>query len=310
MKVLVTGGSGMVGNCIKRECGNHKDDEFIFLSSKDGDLTKKEEAIAIFEKHRPDYVIHLAANVGGLYKNMKYRVEMLRDNLLMNEYVLEMCNKYNVQKGLFCLSTCIFPHDPSKFPMTEEMMNDSSPHPSNAGYAFAKRLLEVQCSNYNEQFGRKYVCITPVNLYGPHDNFNLEDSHVIPGIIHRMYLAKNKESNFTMYGTGSPLRQFLYAPDLAQIILKFVYDYSGQYTNIICCNEETTIKTITEKIHGFMSMKGEIVSDISKSDGCMRKTVSNERFNSIFPHFKYTTIDEGLEQTIKWFTENYDTCRK
>jgi len=310
MKVLVTGGSGMVGNCIKHECGNYKDDEFVFLSSKDGDLTKQEETNAIFEKYRPDYVIHLAANVGGLYKNMKYRVEMLRDNLLMNEYVLEMCNKYNVQNGIFCLSTCIFPPNPSKFPMTEEMMNESPPHPSNAGYAFAKRLLETQCSNYNEQFGRKYICITPVNLYGPYDNFNIEDSHVIPGIIHRMYLEKNKESNFIMYGTGTPMRQFLYAPDFAQIILKFVYDYSGEHTNIICCNEETTVKTITEKIHKLMNMKGCIVSDISKSDGCMRKTVSNERFNSIFPDFNYTNIDDGLKQTITWFIENYDTCRK
>jgi GDP-L-fucose synthase len=310
MKVLVTGGSGMVGSCIKDECQKYEEDTYIFLSSKDGDLTKREDTEAIFEKHRPDYVIHLAANVGGLYKNMKYRVEMLHDNLLMNEYVLEMCNKYDVNNGLFCLSTCIFPHDPTKFPMTEEMMNDSAPHPSNAGYAFAKRLLEVQCSNYNEQFGRKYVCITPVNLYGPYDNFNLEDSHVIPGIIHRMHLAKAKDNNFVMYGSGKPLRQFLYTPDLAKIILRFIYDYKSEYTNIICCDQETTIKSITEKIHHYMDMKGEIVSDTSKSDGCMRKTVSNERFHTVFPDFKYTSIDEGLEKTIKWFNENYKTCRK
>ena len=283
MKILVTGGSGMVGNCIKDESKNYKNDEYIFLSSKDGDLTKKDEAEAIFKKYTPDYVIHLAANVGGLYKNMKYRVEMLHDNLLMNEYVLEMCNKYNVQKGLFCLSTCIFPHDPSRFPMTEEMMNDSSPHPSNAGYAFAKRLLEVQCSNYNQQFGRKYVCITPVNLYDSYDNFNLEDSHVIPGIIHRMHLTKNKQDSFVMYGTGSPLRQFLYSPDLAKIILMFVYSYSSDYTNIICCNEETTIKDITEKIHKYMDMKCDIVSDTTKSDGCMRKRYPTKDLIVYFP---------------------------
>ena len=126
MKVLITGGSGMVGKCIKDNCLHLKDDEFIFLSSSDGDLTVKDNVNAIFEKHKPDYVIHLAANVGGLYKNMKFRVEMLRDNLLMNEYILEMCHKYNVQKGMFVLSTCIFPNIPSKFPMTEEMLHELS----------------------------------------------------------------------------------------------------------------------------------------------------------------------------------------
>jgi GDP-L-fucose synthase len=310
MKVLVTGGSGMVGNCIKDSCSQLKDDEFIFLSSSDGDLTVKENVNSIFEKHKPDYVIHLAANVGGLYKNMKFRVEMLRDNLLINEYVLEMCHKYNVQKGMFCLSTCIFPNSPSKFPMTEEMLHESAPHPSNAGYALAKRLLEVQCSNYNKQHGREYLCITPVNLYGPYDNFNIEESHVIPGIIHRMYLSRDKEDPFIMYGTGTPLRQFLYAPDLARIMLKIMKEYSGDHTNIICCNEETTIKDVTEKIHSLMNMKGPIVSDISMSDGCMRKTVSNEKMTQYFPDFEYTNLDDGLKETISWFITNYDICRK
>ena len=172
---------------------------------------------------------------------------MFTDNVRMNENILEMANKYNVQKGIFCLSSCIFPYKPSKYPMDETMIHESEPHPSNEGYGYSKRMLEMQCRNYNEQYGREYICVIPVNLYGPYDNFNLDDSHVIPGLIHKFYNHKNNNIPFQMYGSGKALRQFMYSM-IFVTILKILFDYEGHHKNIICCNDEISIIDLTELI--------------------------------------------------------------
>jgi len=310
MKILVTGGSGMVGKCIQDICKQTKDkNNFIFLSSKDCNLTKINEVDKLFNKIRPNFIIHLAANVGGLFKNLREKTSMFRDNVRINENVLEMSNKYNIERGIFCLSSCMFPYMPEKYPMNESMIHASHPHPSNEGYGYSKRMMEMQCKNYNSQYGRKYICVIPVNLYGPYDNFNLEDSHVIAGIIHRFHIKKNKP--FIMYGSGKPLRQFIYSYDFAAIILKFLFEYKGNLNSIICCNNEISIKDLTEMISLIYGYKtNEIMCDLSKSDGCMRKTVDGSLFKKIFPEFKYTKLEDGLKYTINWFKMNYNTCRK
>ena len=305
MKILVTGGSGMVGKCLQDICKDSKE-TFFFLSSKDCDLTQLDQVDKKFKEILPDYVIHLAANVGGLFKNLRERTSMFRDNVRMNENVLEISNKYNVNKGIFCLSSCIFPYKPLKYPMDESMVHESEPHSSNEGYAYSKRMMEIQCRNYNKQFGREYICLIPVNLYGPYDNFNLEDSHVIPGLIHRFYI-----NNFKMYGSGEPLRQFIYSYDFAKIILKFLFEYKGSKKSIICCNDEISIKKLTELICELNNCNiNNITMDLSKSDGCIRKTVDGGLFKKIYPDFKYTTLNDGIKYTIEWFKNNYETCRK
>lgn len=307
--ILVTGGSGMVGKCLFDLVKNDTNNWF-FISSKECDLTNTQKTEELFIKYKPDLIIHLAANVGGLYKNLRERTKMFSDNVRMNENVLEMSNKYNVQKGIFCLSSCIFPHSPSKYPMTENMLHESSPHPSNEGYGYAKRLLEVQCRNYNIQYNRQYICLIPVNLYGPYDNFNLDDSHVIPGIIHRMLLAQKNNDKFEIYGTGSPLRQFLYSYDFAKIILLTLDNYDNN-KSIICSNDEISIKDLTYKICNiFKYDESNLTFDTTKNDGCLKKTVDNSYFKQIFPDFTFTSLDEGLEKTIQWFIDNYDSCRK
>tara|TARA_B100000886_G_C20415684_1_gene489177 strand:+ start:1511 stop:2449 length:939 start_codon:yes stop_codon:yes gene_type:complete len=312
MKVLVTGGSGMVGKCLKEICDKKFiNNEFIFLSSKDCDLTKIDDVDKLFNENKPDFIIHLAANVGGLYKNLREKISMFKDNIRMNENILEISNKYNVQRGIFCLSSCIFPHKPKKYPMNESMMHESEPHPSNEGYGYSKRMMEMQCRNYNQQFGRKYICLIPVNLYGPHDNFNLEDSHVIAGLIHKFYNQKIKNTQFKMYGSGKPLRQFIYSYDFANIILKFLFDYHENYESIICCNDEICIKDLTDMICKLSGCnENEIICDLTKPEGCMRKTVDNSLFNKIYPDFEYTSLEEGLKSTINWFYDNYENCRK
>ena len=166
IKVLVTGGTGMIGRNLKDIIDKNSLDTYVFLSSKDGDLRDLSQVKSIFDKYKPEKVIHLAANVGGLYKNMKYNMEMFRDNVRINENVLQCCHEYNVNKAICCLSSCIYPINPSKFPMDETMIHESPPHSSNEGYAYSKRMMELQCRNYNNQYGRKYICVIPVNLYG------------------------------------------------------------------------------------------------------------------------------------------------
>lgn len=308
MKVLVTGGQGMVGKCMQDTIKDNKNN-WVFSNSHDCDLRDRGSVMSYFKQVQPTHVIHLAANVGGLYKNMRQNVEMFRDNIRINENVLEACYHYGIERGVFIASSCIYPHNPSKFPMTEHMMHESEPHPSNEGYAYAKRMLELQCRNYNKQYGTQFVCLVPVNLYGPHDNFNLEDSHVVPAVIHKLYLASKDNSDYVMYGTGTPLRQFLYAYDFVHIIKKVLLEYGGIDT-IICCNDETTIKEMIMLIAKHYNYNREIICDITKSDGCMRKTVDNSRLLSIFPDLTFTDLSTGLKQTIEWFKDNYDLCRK
>ena len=323
MNVIVTGGSGLVGTHIQKiieDNFNFKDYNFNFISSKDCDLRKRDEVFTVFKEFKPGQVIHLAARVGGLYKNMRENVEMFSDNIKINENILEACNFYNVDRAIFCLSSCIFPINPTKFPMDESMIHESQPHFSNEGYAYSKRMLEVQCRNYNIQYGRNYICVVPVNLYGEYDNFTIGDAHVIPELIHRFYnyknnkTLKNKNEKFKAYGTGQPLRQFLYAGDFAKMILNILIYYNPGHMNIkpiICCNNEISIKELVNTIAYIMRINlYDIEFDTDKIDGCIRKTVSNKYFNSLFPNFNYTSLYEGIVKTVNWFENNYEYLRK
>ena len=320
MHILVTGGSGLVGTHIKDLVTNNQKFEkikFTFASSKDCDLTNRNDVLNYFKGKNFSAIIHLAARVGGLYDNMRNNVSMFSENIKINENILEACNLHNIYTGIFCLSSCIFPANPSKFPMDETMIHESPPHPSNEGYAYAKRMLEVQCRHYNKTFGRKYICVVPVNLYGEYDNFTFGQAHVIPELIHRMYNFKKEicsDEPFYAYGTGKPLRQFLYAGDFAKMILNILFNYNPGHMNlrpVICCNDEITIKELVYKIAYIMEVDlTKIHFDSEKSDGCMQKTVTNNYYNSFFPEFNFTTLHDGLKKTIDWFHENYKSVRK
>lgn len=314
MKILVTGGSGLVGCAIdsqKAICAQHK---FTFLTSKDGDLRDLAVCRAIFTKYNPDIVIHLAANVGGLYKNMKMPVEMLNDNLEMNSNIVKCCKEFQVVKAIFCLSTCIFP-DKTTYPIDETMLHNGPPHSSNAAYAYAKRMLEVQCAAYNQEYHTNYMCIIPTNIFGPHDNFHLKDSHVIPGLIHKAYLAKQNNKPFTLLGSGSALRQFIYSNDLARIILYLVDYYYGSDPMICSVGEdqEISIDTVAKTIATQFEID-KLYYDDTYADGQYKKTASNKRLLDFFKKnnidFQFTPIDRAIEETVTWFKDNYENCRK
>jgi GDP-L-fucose synthase len=304
--ILVTGGSGLVGKAIQDIKKSFNKYYFIFMDSKKCDLTDFKETLFIFKEIKPNYVIHLAACVGGLFKNMSQKVKMIEDNILINTHVLKCAYTIGVEKVICCLSTCIFP-DNTTFPINESMINNGPPHDSNEGYAYSKRLLEVQCRCYNQQYGTKYICIIPTNIYGPHDNFHLEDSHVIPGLIHRCFLAKQKNEPFVVRGTGKPLRQFIYSIDLAKIIMELILEYHSTESVIISPSEEHSILNIAEMINSHFNNKIEFDSDYS--DGQYRKTADNTKLLTFLPNFAFTSIQDGISETIKWFIEQYPNVR-
>jgi len=305
MNILVTGGTGFVGKNLQNIVKNSTKFNYIFTSSRECDLRDKLATYNLFEKYNPKYIIHLAANMGGLYKNLRERTSMFTDNVRINENILEACNIYNVQRGIFCLSSCIFPTNPSKYPMNESMLHESEPHNSNEGFAYSKRMLEMQCRNYNKKYNREYICIISVNLYGPYDNFSIgEDSRVLPSIIHKIYIAKKNKKDFTLFGSGRALRQFLYVEDFVNIILMVLFKYNST-KSIIISNDEVSIKNLVNIISKIYNFSGKIRNDLDKADGCLKKTVDNSYFLSLFPNFKFTPLEDGIKNTITWFDHSY-----
>ena len=302
MTTLVTGGSGLVGKAIYKI-----KPEYIYLSSKDCDLTNYEMTYDVFKKYNPTHVIHLAAYVGGLYKNMNQKVEMLEKNTLININVLKVCNELNINNVISCLSTCIFP-DKTTYPIVENMLHDGRPHISNDAYAYSKRLLDTLSKSYREEYNRNYTCIIPTNIYGENDNYSLEDGHVIPALIHKAYLAKKNNLPFIIKGTGKPLRQFIYSHDLAQLIVWCLENYNDIEPIILADSKEYSIQEIGEIIANHFNIN-TIQFDDSFSDGQYKKTASNKKLLSL-NNFEFTDINIGLQKSCKWFADNSEICRK
>eukprot|EP00743_Colponemidia_sp_Colp-15_P006015 GILK01006464.1.p1 GENE.GILK01006464.1~~GILK01006464.1.p1 ORF type:complete len:322 (-),score=52.94 GILK01006464.1:139-1104(-) len=314
--VLVTGGSGLVGMALKEVVEDPANTDnagqsWVFLRSSDGDLRDAAATRAIFERYRPDYVIHLAAFVGGLFRNMKYKVEFWKHNVAMNENVMTCCHEFKVKKLISCLSTCIFP-DRTTYPIDETMIHNGPPHFSNEGYAYAKRMIDVLNRCYAEEYGCNFTSVIPTNIFGKFDNFHLEDSHVIPGLIHKCYLAKVNGTPLVVSGSGKPLRQFIYAKDLAKLILWVLGHYESVDPIILSVDEqdEVSIGELAQMIVDAMQFNGELVFDASKADGQYKKTASNRKLRSLLPDFQFTSIREGLKETVEWFVANYDSARK
>ena len=310
MKVLVTGGSGMVGSAIKKISSEY-DYQFLFLSSKDCDLTNYEDTKKLFSLQKPDYVIHLAACVGGLFKNMNFKVDMLEKNLLINYNVLKCSHKFKVKKVVSCLSTCIFP-DKTTYPINEEMLHDGPPHNSNDAYAYAKRMLEIHSKAYQEQYGDNFVCVVPTNIYGPNDNYSLEDGHVIPALIHRCYLNKQNNEKFKIRGTGKPLRQFIYSEDLAKLMMWVMEEYEEKETIILSVGEkdEVSIAEVATHIAKTYEYDHMMEFDTSYSDGQFKKTADNTKLMSLYGDYQFVGMESGIKKSIEWFVKNYDSCRK
>ncbi|CAH8658718.1 unnamed protein product [Schistosoma rodhaini] len=313
--VLVTGGSGLVGNGIRLALENingplkRNNEKWIFLSSKDVNLTDSNATRGYFERIRPTYVIHLAAKVGGLFANMSDNLEFFRQNMHINDNVLSSSHAVGVKKVISCLSTCIFP-DRTTYPIDETMVHNGPPHDSNYGYSYAKRMIDVMNRGYSETFDVLYTSIIPTNVFGPFDNFDINQGHVLPGLIHKAYLAKKNGEPLTVWGSGKPLRQFIYSVDLGHLIIWTLREYNDSSPIILSVPEsdEISIRQAAEVVAKAMDCP-ELVFDITKADGQFKKTANASKLRQLYPDFKFTPFEQAIEYTCKWFRENYDTIR-
>ncbi|XP_076256388.1 GDP-L-fucose synthase-like protein [Rhynchophorus ferrugineus] len=311
--ILVTGGSGLVGKAIQTvvQSEEQQDEKWIFLSSKDADLCDYEATKSIFEKHKPTHVIHLAAMVGGLFHNMSHNLDFLRKNLHMNDNVLQVSFETGVKKVVSCLSTCIFP-DKTAYPIDETMVHNGPPHSSNFGYSYAKRMIDVMNQAYCDQHGCIFTSVIPCNVFGPHDNYNPDSSHVIPGLIKKLFdvMQQNGET-FTVMGTGKPLRQFIYSFDLAKLIVWVLRDYNEVDPIILSVDEESevSIKQLAEELAKAFGFKGQIIFDSSKADGQYKKTASNSKLRRYLPDFQFTPFSQAIQESVDWYKENHTIAR-
>jgi len=311
--ILVTGGSGLVGRAIQQVVSSDTipGETWVFLSSKDANLLSEAETRAVFEKHQPTHVIHLAALVGGLFANMKANCDFFRNNMKMNDHILELSHQFGVQKVVSCLSTCIFP-DKTSYPIDETMVHNGPPHPSNFGYSYAKRMIDVQNQAYHQQHGKMFTSVVPCNVFGPHDNFNIHQGHVIPGLINKAYEAKKNGTAFEIWGTGAPLRQFIYSIDLAKLFVWVLREYDEVDPIILATDEEdeVSIKEVAEMILEAFKFDGEVKFLTDKADGQFKKTASNAKLRKYLPDFKFVPTKVAIQETVNWYVHNFDTARR
>jgi len=299
-KVLITGGYGMVGSAMESQ---------IKLSRETCDLTNPKQTNKLFQLVKPDGVIHCAGKVGGIGGNSNYKGEYFYDNLMINTNVIEASRKAGVKNLVAFLSTCVFP-DKVKYPLTIDQIQLGEPHESNYPYAYAKRMADVQIRAYREQYGINYTSIIPSNIYGPNDNFNLDHGHVMPMLIHKLYLAKKNKTDFTVWGSGKPLREFIYSKDIAKIAEWALFNYEGTDPLIISGDEEISIKDLVGLLVDEFKFKGKVIFDKTKPDGQLRKPSDNSKIKELIPDFEYTPFEQGIKETVNWFIENYDEARK
>lgn len=305
MKILITGGTGMVGTSFKNLKTNHK---LVLVGSSDYDLRDMSECKNMLNDIKPDSIIHLAAKVGGVKSNSTYMSDFFYDNIIINSNVLEYSRQFKVKKVLSLLSTCIYPNSVD-YPLTENQIHSGEPHQSNFGYAYAKRMLDIQSKAIRSQYNYKYITAVPNNLYGINDNFDLENGHVLPSIIRKIYESKKTGKPPVFWGSGNPLREFTYSHDIARALMFLLENYHGEHPINIGNTAEYSISEVVEVIVKILDYSGDIVWDTSMPEGQFKKPSSNNKFLKINPSFKYTNINDGLKETCNWFVKNYPNVR-
>jgi GDP-L-fucose synthase len=286
--ILVTGGSGMVGKHLKEILP-----DAIYVGSNDYDLRNWLEVEDLFERYTPTHVIHLAAKVGGIQDNINKPAEYFDDNILINTHVLRASHKHKVKKVIGILSTCIYPDKVDKYPMREEDLFLGPPTPTNFSYGYAKRCLAVQIDAYNMQYGTQWNYLIPCNLYSEYDNFEHgKKMHFVTALLKKI---KNSEHELSLLGTGTPLRQFMYAGDLARVI-KEVIDKDISESFNVACPENYSINELAIKALGSLRKNLYIKYNKPELDGQYRKDVSSDKMNKNIPQFSFTRYEEGIKK--------------
>jgi GDP-L-fucose synthase len=297
---LITGGNGLIGSEFN---------DGIKISRNQFNLIDPQQVDNMYEIHKPDYVVHTAAKVGGVGANMNYKADFYYENIMINTNIIHYAKKHNVKKMITFLSTCIFP-DKIDYPLTEKKIHLGPPHISNDAYAYSKRMIDIQVNAYNQQYNTNYFSVIPTNVYGPNDNYNLENGHFVPSIIHKCYNAIINDTELKLWGDGTPLREFIYSKDITKICDILLDSYDDKEPIILSTSTEYSIKDIANIVAKIMGYKKNIVWDTTKPSGQYRKPSDNSKLKSIIGDFKFTKLEDGLEETIEFFIKNYNKIRK
>jgi len=299
MKLVVTGGSGMVGSAFLRSCPSAE-----YPSTKDFHN-------GLYEVKGRN-IVHLAAKVGGVKANTDEIGEFYRTNSVINQKLLHTAYHKEATKVVSLLSTCVYPDEPYvTYPLTEDQLHLGPPHQSNFGYAYAKRMVDVMSRAYRQQYGCNFITAIPNNLYGENDNFDLENSHVIPAIIRKVWEAKLNDKPFVeCWGDGTPLREFTYSGDIAKILLFLLENYDEADPINIGNTEEYSIREVVEMICSILEYDGAVRWNTSMPQGQFRKPSSNQKLLDLgWKKEWYTSLEKGLTETCKWVILNYPNLR-
>jgi GDP-L-fucose synthase len=298
-KIYVAGSSGMVGSAIIRVLKASGYLNIIAKSSNELDLKNQQAVCDFFNYEQPEYVFLAAAKVGGIHANNTYPAAFIYDNIMIQSNVIHASYESNVKKLLFLGSSCIYPKMAPQ-PLKEEYLLSGSLEPTNEAYAIAKIAGLKMCQFYKQQYGCNFISAMPTNLFGINDNFNLENSHVLPALLRKFIEAKQtNKQEVNIWGSGSPMREFLYVDDLAEACLFLMKNYNDAETVNIGTGEEVTIKELAETIMKIVGFEGNLVFDASKPDGTPRKLLDVSKINSL-GWKNQTSLEKGIQNTLNW----------
>lgn len=303
-KIYIAGHNGIVGSAIKRKLEEERYKNLIFRSSSELDLEDQTATEKFFIAEKPEYVFIAAAKVGGIYANNTYRAEFIYRNLQIQNNLIHFSWKHNIKKLLFLGSSCIYPKDCLQ-PMKEEYILSGYLEPTNEPFAIAKIAGIKMCESYNKQYGTNFISAIPANLFGPNDDFDLLNSHLIAALIRKLHEAKiNNEDRVVLWGTGNPRREAMYVDDAAEACLFLMQNYNSSEAVNIGTGEDRTIKEIANLVKKVVGFRGEIVFDATKPDGMARKLLDIARINALGWRAKIN-LKEGIGLTYNWFIKNW-----
>ena len=308
-KIFVAGHSGLLGQSLIRRLKASGYNNLLLASLDDIDLTQQQATFDFLAQHKPDIVILAAARVGGIKANMTYPAEFLYQNLMIQSNVIHGSYLAKVKQLLFLGSSCMYPRECLQ-PMKEEYVLTAPFEKSNEGYAIAKTVGVKQCEFYNRQYQTQFMSLTPTNLYGPGDNFDLETSHVIPALIHKMHIAKEQQqSEVRIWGAGKARREFLFVDDLAEAIIFVLNHYQKLDPLNVGTGTDVTIATLTQMIKDVVGFEGKLVFETDKQEGPPQKLLDVSKLVSLGWKPKHS-LEEGLKETYQWFVHNFSAARR
>ena len=302
-KIYIAGHTGMVGSGLERKLKKEGYNNIVTRTSDELDLINQQAVNDFFEKEKPSYVILAAAKVGGIYANNTYRAEFVYDNLMIEANIIHAAYLNKVTKLLFLGSSCIYPKIAPQ-PLKEEYLLSGYLEPTNQPYAIAKIAGIEMCDSFRAQYGCNFISAMPTNLYGTNDNYHPENSHVFPALIRRIVLAKkNNDSAVTIWGTGTPRREFLHVDDLADACYFLLQHYNEKGLVNIGCGTDISIKELADLIVAEVGYEGQLIFDTTKPDGTYRKLMDITKITNIGWNYKIT-LAKGIKRTIEEFNES------